>query len=129
MKKLLIIFTLVFLLASCKQKEEEIIYEYDDFYELTRWSDISMLEQGQWFIYVYSEFCYACEVIKQDILSFGDSIRTEAPFYVANHAIVEGLAPIDYRGTPTLFMMDNNEVITYFEGTSDILSFIATFQP
>lgn len=127
MKKLFIILTLVLLLSACK-KEEEVTLEYDDFMEITRWSDIGMQEQGLWFIYVYSEFCYACESIKEEILSFGEYISNQAPFYVVNHGTVEGLAPIDYHGVPTLFMLDDGEVISFFEGTSEIRNFLSTFK-
>ena len=92
-KKILILFS--FLLTSCSYQliDKPIIEEYD--YSLItdykiRWEDIFKQKDETYFLYFYSESCFHCQELKQDILYYFDNQRPSMFFIEDNDDFVIG---------------------------------------
>lgn len=129
MKKRLVFLALLLVLSGCTPKE--VIYDYDDFSSLSNWDQVHNLEQGYFYVYVYSEYCVACDNIKQQVLTyFYESQKEEdIPVYLVNYYLVDNEPPFDFTYTPTLVVMEGDSIVEIFDTQEGILDFIAGYNP
>lgn len=78
--------------------------------------------------YYYSPVCSHCENIKQDILHFlVDNSSLE--YYLFDLTRLNGNVQISgFEGTPTLYVVSNNQVVLKYEGTIEIREFFEGYQ-
>ena len=95
--------------------------------------------EGVEMIYHYSETCSFCEQIRQEILGFAIENKANIPVYIAdvnNRALEQTamFAPAHIRGTPTVSVFLNGQLIDQLVGVDPILNLIkdvnaGTFTP
>lgn len=131
---------LAFLLTSCSYQYIDIptIDEYD--YSLIsdykiKWSDIFSKNDENYFLYFYSESCFYCEELKQDILYYFDNekpimyfVEDDEDFVIGNDANkligVSDLKSFYILGTPTLVKIENKKVTFSLVGVNKIKEYI-----
>ena len=119
MKNLILVLTtlLVFTLSSCIPKEDEL-FDYSDFPDnlISTHEEAETISENRYIVYYYGTYCGHCANIKQDILSFFSDFEA-LPFYIFNIDDADGIdvsSLQEFRGTPTLFIMSDNEVFEYY---------------
>ncbi len=132
MKKLLVILVsfLLITLASCvPQPTEE--YEYSDFEDhlISTYNEAENLQNNKYIVYYYSQNCGHCQTVKQDVLGFFDSFEM-LPFYIFDiSSAVFGTSGLDeFIGTPTIFIMSDNQVSEAYIGSVNIITFIEKYK-
>jgi thiol-disulfide isomerase/thioredoxin len=95
--------------------------------------------EGIEMIYHYSETCSFCEQIRQEILGFAIENNANIPVYIAdvnNRALEQTsmFAPAQIRGTPTVSIFLDGQLINQVVGSDPILNLIrdvnaGTFTP
>ena len=86
--------------------------EYSDFAEehLNDYSDTLVIDDNTHLEYFYSPYCSACKSIKNNVLTFFDSLET-LPFYLIDISTVSGELTIsELSGIPTLLVVVDNEI-------------------
>lgn len=127
MKKFLVIFMILFLLA-CEQEAEG--YQYDD---LDALQVASYLEgetfDGKYVLYYYSETCPGCNSVKQEIIPFFMNFDV-LDVYLLNVAdMVDVSVFTEFIGTPSVFIIDGSKTLyeTYI-GVDEVRMFMDKYQ-
>ncbi len=122
------------LLVSCtKEKQiESLIYEYEDVKHLSlEWNNLFIVEDDDYYTYIYSETCGYCLDIKQEVIT--KSLETEKIYFVlfnkeipiiSDKEVVIGkndFESLGIIGTPTLFRIQNHMISEHHVGSDDIL--------
>lgn len=122
------------LLVSCtKEKQiESLIYEYEDVKHLSlEWNNLFIVEDDDYYTYIYSETCGHCRDIKQEVIT--KSLETEKIYFVlfnkeipiiSDKEVVIGkndFESLGIIGTPTLFRIQNHMISEHHVGSHDIL--------
>jgi hypothetical protein len=120
----LLLLSLVLILTGCAK--EPTVYEYRDFNQISNWDQVYGLEQGVFYIYIYSEYCIACDGIKQEVLTyFYESQKEEdTPVYLVNYYLVDNEPPFEFTHTPTLVVMEGDSVLSIIDSPESIRSYI-----
>lgn len=124
MKKAVIyclVFISIFMLSSCFTTT----YEYDDFSEHFLDSFASVYEQDDlYLVYFYSEYCSDCASVKQEVLGFLNDYET-LEFYLISESFADDQFEFeDFYVTPTVFIIEDNEIIESYLGSPAIKEFI-----
>jgi hypothetical protein len=109
--------------------EEEVIYDYSDFSEhaAQSYEELENSTENRYVAYYYSETCGHCADVKQEILTFFSDFD-DMPFYILDVARATDTSGLDeFYGTPTVFIISNNEVISSFIGSVGVRDFIEMF--
>ena len=130
------------LLTGCQKNvvvEEPTVTPLD--YDITiedtiKWSDLFLQEEERYLVYVYSETCGYCKMIKQDVLSyyllnkdrmyFVCSSKDEVPFDITKDIPI-GISTVEnlyLRGTPTMLEVENKCLSKVYEGSESIKNYI-----
>ncbi|MFP4286158.1 MAG: lipoprotein [Candidatus Izemoplasmataceae bacterium] len=125
MKKIIIFLVILLIMSGCTP--EKVTYEYDDYPHISDWRHVNNLEQGFYHIYVYSEYCITCDDIKQNVLTFAQESKNEVPFYLVDYYDVVNDPPFDFTYTPTLVVMEGDEVVSVYDTKEAIQEFIDSF--
>lgn len=103
--------------------------DYDDFSEhaLDSFDDTLTVSDNLHFEYFYSPYCSHCNMIKPDMLNFFAN-HAEIEYYLINSSAASGLPKIEsYRGTPSLYVIADNEVVMEIVGSEDIPIFLSDY--
>ena len=107
---------------------EELSYDYSDFDELhIDYTDTLTITDELHFEYYYSPYCAHCETIKPELLYFLNGL-IDVEFYLIDTSVADGTSKIaSFRGTPSLYLVYNNEVVAEFVGSAAIPDFISDY--
>lgn len=145
MRKHYLTLCIVPLLLGCQDQkaivEEEVINEksYDNYYDLKiEWEDLFKQDEASYIVYIYSETCYYCNKIKNDIFNFID--KDFYPIYLINFnkdipvfnelECTIGATSIDnvwIGGTPNLIHIVNRHVFMNIAGAEKITNYLDLF--
>ncbi len=134
---------LVFVNGSLKEKYsgvdllEEFIKRYgnvDDtdykhFISSTVYSyrELESMDHEKYIAYYYSDSCSHCQEVKSDILNFLKDFD-EMPYYFLDVAEApDQTSTTIFRGTPTLFVIENNTIIEVYVGSVEVREFIELY--
>ena len=144
MKRLTLLFisTLLFLIPGCKEKNKEqtdteslsslLSFDYDDVKDFEiQWENI-LLNEGDYYAYIYSKTCMHCIEIKEEVLEARllHNINIYYILYNKDIDIVEDRAlligiddvkQLGILGTPSLFEINEHQTLNYFAGKNEIL--------
>ena len=134
---------LAFILLACNPPKPIISYfeepESSYFIEsLLTWEELFSIPES-YFIYIYSETCYHCQMIKDDVLDFANNSVFPVYFVEFNENIPIGneientigattVEECFIKGTPTLFLIENNKLTMNIAGTGEILKTIDLYR-
>ncbi len=123
MKKLLLLLTIAFSLALTACQKE---YDYSDFEKEQINSHLQAETKNEdfYFVYYYSDDCVYCNDVKQDILTFFDSLNGVSYYMLNVDEATDESAFSQYRGTPTVLVVAGNEVVSTYESKLGIEDFI-----
>lgn len=123
------------ILCSCSNEPAPIFHNYDDIKDnLISWSDV-FNQEGDYYVYFYSERCGHCNDIKQEIINL--YLEELVNLYFVCTDIEAMLGPIkdlhgvnsvdDFYifGTPFLVEINNCYVVDYYIGSEEIRGFIS----
>ena len=130
MKKVILglITVLVMTLSGCSFKPEELDYSDFSTHLITSYDEAENETSNKYIVYYYHDNCAGCETIKQDILSFFEIFET-LPFYILNIQDAEDLSGLEeFEGTPTVFVMSDNQVTETYLGSLEISNFISAYR-
>lgn len=143
-------FSICLLLTTCNcNKVEETTLNRSDFSFLSlpdeykeikkiNWPNIFEQEQSDYFAYVYSDTCYYCNKIKNQIIEF--SQKFESFYFVEFNDQIPikseyknniGKSTIDelfIQGTPTLFVIQNKVIENCLCGYNEIANYISSYK-
>ncbi len=129
MKKLILVLLsfLIVTLSSCVPEVDPLL-DYSDFPNniITTHEEAETMSSNRYIVYYYSTNCGHCASIKQDILTFFSTFDT-LPFYIFNINDAQGIdvsSLSEFRGTPTVFVMSDNQVLEYYIGSDKVINFI-----
>ncbi|WP_158497943.1 thioredoxin family protein [Candidatus Izimaplasma bacterium HR1] len=107
---------------------KELLLDYDEFDEFSiDYFDTLTISDNLHFEYFYSPYCSHCEAIKQELLLFLDGL-VNIDFYLIDTSTADGVSKISsFRGTPSLFIVNDNEVVAEYVGSLDIPNFIENY--
>lgn len=104
--------------------------DYSDFSQHieTSYNDVLNHSEEKYYEYFYSVYCSHCQHIKPEILDFFLHLNN-VDYVMYDVSKIEGYVPIDgFVGTPTLYVVENNEVIESYVGYVEILNFIENYE-
>lgn len=133
MKKILTLGLALFFvitLSACVEEPEPSELDYSDFPEhlLTSYSAAETIEDERYVVYYYGKVCGHCTNIKQDVLHFFDTFDL-LPFYILEIQDTPDSSSLEeFRGTPTIFVIADGEVIDYYVGSVDVYDFFDNYQ-
>lgn len=131
MKKIMLLFESL-LVISCTYHEKQIYKEFP--YDLLiEWNDV-FSQDGDYYVYFYSEICGHCESIKQEMITW---IQNCGHIFIVD-VLKGGTYKNDYEGiknitnindlyilgTPTIYGFVNHTINEYYVGTESILKFL-----
>ena len=138
MKKLIIYLTLILSLSSCGFKTNKI-YDYQDVENLKiQWNEVFNLAKVDYFVYIYSQTCYYCVNIKQEIITFALSDKyptyfieytddIEICYDISKTLLKDNIDEICILGTPTLLDIQNNCLMNNIVGGQKIINFLENY--
>jgi thioredoxin-related protein len=118
----------LFSLTACTEEETpDQTIDYNDFEEVGSFETALSKEEESYLLYFYSETCSICVNVKSDVLSFFDTNQELMKVYMMDVYNTEG----NYRsidlgegaelvGTPTLILVENGAVRSFFQGSVEI---------
>ena len=138
-RKKVFLLMLVPTILACNPLNQNFSYHSNDVVSFVKsmlltWEELfSILENH--FIYVYSETCYHCNSIKKQITDFANNSVYPLYFVEFNENIPIGndiestihattVEGVFIKGTPTLILIENNEITFNIAGTEKILETI-----
>ncbi len=124
MKKLLILLITVFVLSLSACSEEKAL-DYSSFEDNLIYSyEAAASYDDKYIVYYYSENCHHCSEVKDDILTFFTTYD-KLPFYILEVSQATDSSFLDeFVGTPTIFIMIDDQVDEAYIGSYGILDFI-----
>ncbi len=97
---------------------------YDDHPKIMDFSEIDDLGQGETeLIYRFHPECGACVRIKGEVLDFAKTNEAGLKVYMTHVDYEENVPTGLYRGTPSLLVIENGQVVDEFVGSSEIPAF------
>ena len=133
MKKILTIglaLFFAFALAACEEEVPREDLDYSDFEDhlLTSYEDAETIEDERYVVYYYGKNCGHCIKVKQDVLHFFDTFEL-LPFYILEVEDTPDSSSLEeFRGTPTMFIMADGEVLDLYVGSVDIYDFFEDYK-
>lgn len=128
MKRLILVLLslLIFTLTSCIPEEEKLL-DYSDFPNsiITTYEEAETISENKYIVYYYSSNCGHCASIKQELLTFLSTFDT-LPFYLFNISDARNIdvsSLPEFSGTPTMFVMSDNQVFEYYVGADKVIEF------
>ena len=103
--------------------------DYGDFsdYIISDLDETLLLSDGIYIEYYYSPNCFYCNEVKTDILRFLFTVEN-LDYYLINMSGASGRVKIDnYIGTPSLYVIYENQVLLSFIGKLNVLKFISDY--
>ncbi|MDP3130641.1 MAG: hypothetical protein Q8N15_04820 [Bacillota bacterium] len=111
--------------------------DYDDFDYIEDYDEVFNRREGTYIVYLYSESCYNCGEIKEDVFAFASTYADRTMFFFnvdgatsdLQNAFLTTLGRTQV-GTPSLILIKNNAFSTtassryFFSGASAILSIL-----
>lgn len=140
--KRLILLPITLLLLSCSTSKENLAessftsaYDYLDVEDrFMAWSDL-LIREGNYYCYIFSQYCTHCENIKQAVIS--KALTTEYFYFIAFQKDIipiiadvgatigrTDISQIGILGTPTIMEIDNHMVKCNEAGEKAVLSFL-----
>lgn len=138
----LILFILAFSLSACAAETTTSAgLDYDDFDYIEDYDEVFNRREGTYIVYLYSESCFNCGEIKEDVLAFAASYTDRAMFFFnvdgatadLQNAFLTTLARTAV-GTPSLILIKDNAFSTtassryFFSGASAVLSILTDLE-
>jgi len=138
----ILIFILAFSVVACQAETTTTAgLDYGDFDYIEDYDEVFNRREGTYIVYLYSESCYNCGEIKEDVLAFADSYTDRTIFFFnvdgatadLQNAFLTALGRTQV-GTPTMILIKDKAFDTtassryYFEGISRILSIITDLE-
>jgi thiol-disulfide isomerase/thioredoxin len=111
MKKLCTLILLFFTsisFISCQQTTTTTSINFDLFKQITQFQSVFAKSEGTYLVYVYSDSCGACALVKQDVYDFA-STYTQKPIYFFNVTFANDAS--EYRSLYLTYIAQN-EVAT-----------------
>ncbi|MBN2540262.1 MAG: hypothetical protein JXB08_01925 [Bacilli bacterium] len=139
MKRLLLIFSLTFILIGCQvsttvattdmttiSETTTFGLDYSDFseYQLTDVTAQLSQEYDTYYLYFYQEICYSCNFIKQEVLAKLELLENDIIFLVELHNSADVNDLIDVDQTPSMVRVVNNQVDEIAVGSVAVLAMI-----
>lgn len=128
---LLILFSLT--LSSCKGFISQPSYEYEDVISrLIKPEEVFIYKEGEF--YFYNPFCHICESIKNDVINY--SFYRPAFYFIEKDKTIilksDGSTPLGVDsfssffivGYPSLVIISDFKIISYFSGSTEINKYI-----
>ena len=119
-----------FTLASCEIEPTREELDYSDFSEhlLSSYNDAETREDERYVVYYYGDSCGHCVKVKQDVLHFFNTFEL-LPFYILEVQDTPDSSSLEeFRGTPTMFIMADGEVLDSYVGSVDIYDFFEEYK-
>ncbi len=129
MKKLILILSLLLLFTLTACVEEEKIFEYEEFSDITllSHSEAESKSNNKYIVYYYQELCSHCQDVKQEILGFATTF-TAIDFYILDAArVMDNSSLEEFIGTPTVFVFSGTEVVESYIGGPRVRDFIEKY--
>ena len=106
--------------------------DYDSFDQVTNFQQIHQQDEDEYFVYWYSESCYYCTQIKNQVMGFADSNNADVKVYMMDAANTDGYKQfvIDpatgepLGGTPAMIAVRNGEIVDIAPGYIEIPNLI-----
>ncbi len=128
MKRLILIIFLTILLTGCgiNTTTESAVKNYDDFSDLMITNADNQLTQNYsvYYLYYFQETCYACNQIKNEVLSKIELLENDVVFLIDVHGVDDIPESINVTHTPSIVKIVNHQVEYIKEGTTDVLEVI-----
>ncbi len=127
MKKLAIFITILLVLALSACSKEKAL-DYTSFEDHLIFSyEAAVSHEDKYIVYYYSANCSHCSEVKDDILTFFNTYDG-LPFYILEVSQANDSSFLDeFVGTPTIFIMIDDQVDDAYIGSTGILDFIADY--
>lgn len=130
--------------CQCADDKRQFTQYYDEF-ALTEINNFYTQKESKYLVYMYSVTCPSCESIRGCIFDYLDSdytkmylcdvlkmFKTTNPFITINvsefdenkHLHVQNVHETVYVGTPSLYEIENNELIKLYIGRTKVLEFL-----
>lgn len=140
MRKIFTLLFLFFTLESCRKPVNSQVFSSfssSEISEINRseinW--VNLLEQSEedYYAYIYSETCYYCKKIKEEIEEFSKVKKTYYVLFNEDVPIssergdligVDDISSLYILGTPTLFHIEDKKVKNCFIGFNEIQAYI-----
>lgn len=103
---------------------------YEDFQDVsfTDFNESLLISNNLHFEYYYSTYCSHCNSIKLNILNFLNRIEG-IEYYMMNTHVGIGSPTIDnFRGVPSLYLVNDNQVVAEYIGSLAIPAFIKAYR-
>ena len=113
-----------------KISPKQTILDYDMFQDVAfnDFAESLLISDNLHFEYYYSQYCEHCKTIKPDILYFLDNL-SGIEFYIMDTSESIGQSTIEgFRGVPSLYLVNNNQVVAEYIGSLQIPTFIEAYQ-
>lgn len=108
--------------------ERQIDYSYFEDQLFSDFGESLIISDNLHLEYYYSQYCSHCIALKPDILIFLKSL-SEIEFYIMDTSQSIGVPTIDgFVGVPSLYLVNNNEVVAEYIGGYQIPQFIEAYQ-
>jgi thiol-disulfide isomerase/thioredoxin len=106
MKHVIIVLSAVMFLVGCQTTKP---LTYDDVDHLDSWSQIEDVEDGKVFVYYYSTYCHACQLISEDVLSYA-AADPDVPIYFMDtqDSRFQGSPPTSITSVPSLLVFEDH---------------------
>lgn len=126
MKRILLIFILVFALVGCDKTTTEITYPEMSYlsFSAQKISDVSeQLTQDEdvYYVYFYGSSCSACEDIKNEALFTIEFLTEDKVYLVEVSSLSDIYDSIPISVTPAIVKVVDGEVNSYLTGGSKVL--------
>jgi len=138
----LLLLVLAFSTTACQAETTTTAgLDYDDFDYIEDYDEVFNRREGTYIVYLYSESCFNCGEIKEDVLAFAEAYSDRAMFFFnvdgatadLQNAFLTALARTQV-GTPSLILIKDNGFSTtassryFFSGASAILSILTDLE-
>jgi len=131
MKKLILLLislSVITLTACVPEPVKELDYSSFQDHLISSYDDATYQNQNKYIVYYYSTNCGHCVTVKKDILEFFNNFEA-LPFYIFNIADAYDVSDLEeFVGTPTVFVMSDNEVSESYIGSTNIYTFIDKYE-
>lgn len=102
-------------------------YDYDEFQRIGSFQAVNDMEEDQYLVYFYGEYCNHCQDIKQQVLKFANKNDAEITVYLMESGSTTGInnivSPITDKpmnGTPSMIVVIDGIIVDIAVGADDI---------
>lgn len=103
--------------------------DYDDFAnsKATTYDDVLNQSDDMYIEYYYSVTCSHCRTVKPDVLEFFYN-NPDLEFTLYDLSVIDGDVPIEeFIGTPTMYVIENNQIKEAYIGSTEILEYLDSY--